>query len=198
MYFPLLNPLILVQSRVLREIQPLSMPIHVSPSASSAQASLWERQICPRSKPSAPEPPHTTAGRDLPPGTAELQGCAGTSRCRSLCPPPICLGTEALRWPEPTGSLENAEPSTEPLAPALLCAHGEAAASAAQLGFPQLGGAQRVWGLWETLGASSQGQAPSPHTAMFGSFPRPWPGTPGRQLGRDCASTEDPDGPTLC
>lgn len=53
-YFPLLNPLILVQARVLREIQPLSMPTHVSLSPSPALASLWGRQICPRSKLSAP------------------------------------------------------------------------------------------------------------------------------------------------
>lgn len=53
-YFPLLNPLILVQSRARGEIQPVSVPIHVSPCPSSAQTSLWGRQICPRSKPSAP------------------------------------------------------------------------------------------------------------------------------------------------
>lgn len=46
----------------------------------------------------------------------------------------------------------------------------------------QPGGAQRAWTLGETRVSSSQGQAPSPRMATFGSFPSPWPGRPGRQL----------------
>lgn len=49
-YFPLLNPLILVQSRMLREIQPSSIPIHIS-APSSALARLWGRQDCPHTSP---------------------------------------------------------------------------------------------------------------------------------------------------
>lgn len=48
--------------------------------------------------------------------------------------------------------------------------------------YRQPGGAWRPWGLWETCGSSSQGQAPSPHMVTFGSFPSPGPGRPGWQL----------------
>lgn len=53
--------------------------------------------------PALPEPAHIPPGRDLPPGTTEPQGCAGTSHTRSISPPPSALAPKLSDGQSPQG-----------------------------------------------------------------------------------------------
>lgn len=107
-YFPLLNPLILVQSRALGEIQPLSMAIEVSPSPCSGLRSLpAQLHLSP------------TPGQEYTPGP--------WSHGQIPFPPLTRFGTGTERWPEPTGFWKD---------PQRLSSSPWAAASAALPGLP--------------------------------------------------------------
>lgn len=193
MYFPLLNPLILVQPRMLREIQPSSIPTRVSPP-SSALAPLWGRQVCPHTSPALPKPRAATPGRDLPPGTTKPQGCAGTCPSRSLHPPPVCPENKAECRLEPPGFGQ-----TLCKRRALHRAAGSSSAARPCRGsclrwdhrYHRPGGAQRP-GAAGARGASSPRRAPSPGTATFGARDSTVTGGCRARVGRDNASTEDP------
>lgn len=136
-YFPLLNPLILVQSRMLREIQPSSIPIYISPPSCHG-TSLGKAGLSPY-KPSAPSP-------GLPPRAGIYH--QGPQNHRAVLAPasagPFGLLPCVPRTRPSAGwsprvldrACASAEPCTEPLAPALPCARAEAAASAAHPGSP--------------------------------------------------------------